>query len=240
MNCHPSSTYEVTRGTRRDADVVAIVSAACRYPGGCDSPDAFWEMMKRGRTGFRAAPPGRWPGWNRVGGFLEPPFPQAFDAAFFDIAPAEAIALDPQQRLLLEVGWRALEGAGIALDPGAGRTSREAPGKRGGPVAVGPHAGGTRKGISRSGRLAGGGPARPSRRRLHAGHSRTGVRLSGRRPRLSRVPCEGMRRRPGRGASRTSWLRGRLPKPSICARIMLTKPPCSTATPLGRPVEPEV
>jgi len=99
MNCHPSSTYGATPDTFRDADVVAIVSAACRYPGGCGDPEAFWEMMERGRTGFRAAPQGRSPGWNRIGGFLDAPFPHAFDAAFFDIAPAEAVGLDPQHRL---------------------------------------------------------------------------------------------------------------------------------------------
>ncbi|WP_443024275.1 beta-ketoacyl synthase N-terminal-like domain-containing protein [Sphingomonas sp. PR090111-T3T-6A] len=109
MNCHPSSTYDAARDTLRDADAVAIVSAACRYPGGCDDPEAFWDMMKRGRTGFRAAPQGCSPGWDRVGGFLDAPFPHAFDAAFFDIAPAEAVGLDSQHRLLLEVGWRALE-----------------------------------------------------------------------------------------------------------------------------------
>ena len=121
MNCHSSSRSRDTGAIHRDADAIAIVSAACRYPGGCEGADAFWELLKRGETGFRAAPAGRWPGWDRVAGFLDAPFPHAFEAAFFDVAPAEAIALDPQQRLLLEVGWRALEGAGIAITPQTGR-----------------------------------------------------------------------------------------------------------------------
>ena len=35
-----------------------------------------------------------------------------FDAAFFNLNPAEATATDPQQRLMLECAWEALESAG--------------------------------------------------------------------------------------------------------------------------------
>jgi len=35
-----------------------------------------------------------------------------FDAAFFGLSPAEAIATDPQQRLMLECAWEAMEAAG--------------------------------------------------------------------------------------------------------------------------------
>ena len=35
-----------------------------------------------------------------------------FDAAFFNLNPAEATATDPQQRLILECAWEALESAG--------------------------------------------------------------------------------------------------------------------------------
>jgi acyl transferase domain-containing protein len=115
-------------------EVIAIVGAACLYPGGCDDPDAFWDFLRRGGSAVREVPATRWardfydpdpdrPGKtaSRWGGFLPDPFPGAFDAAFFDISPKEAAALDPQQRLLLEVGWRALEDAGVALDPDRGK-----------------------------------------------------------------------------------------------------------------------
>ncbi|MEK7690017.1 MAG: polyketide synthase, partial [Bdellovibrionota bacterium] len=53
----------------------------------------------------------------RARGAIENPF--AFDAAFFDVNPAEAKLIDPQQRVLLEVAFDALESSaeGTGLDP---------------------------------------------------------------------------------------------------------------------------
>ncbi|MET9484028.1 SDR family NAD(P)-dependent oxidoreductase [Streptomyces sp. NPDC006638] len=104
-------------GTGRDD--IAVIGMACRYPGGVDSPDRLWELVSEGRDGVGEFPGNRdWhteelydPSFVRQGGFLHDA--DTFDAAFFGIRPAEAIAMDPQQRILLEVAWESIERAGI-------------------------------------------------------------------------------------------------------------------------------
>jgi len=99
---------------------IAIVGAACNYPGNCPDLDAFWRLLSEAGCGIGEVPEQRWPAsdyaWPRRAGFLPSYFPKDFDAAFFGVSPAEARGLDPQQRLLLETGWRALESAGIPVD----------------------------------------------------------------------------------------------------------------------------
>jgi len=105
---------------------IAIVGMGCRFPGGADDPESFWELLREGREAIREVPADRWDVEkyydpdatklgkmvSRYGGFLERV--DEFDAAFFGIAPREAAMMDPQQRLLLEVAWQALESGGIA------------------------------------------------------------------------------------------------------------------------------
>ncbi len=100
---------------------IAVIGMGCRFPGGADSPEAFWRILGQGRDAITEIPPDRWDGdaWGRgmpvdpsvrYGGFLDDVC--RFDAGFFGISPKEARSLDPQQRLLLEVSWEALENAG--------------------------------------------------------------------------------------------------------------------------------
>ncbi len=107
---------------------VAIVGMACRFPGGNNDPESFWQFLRSGGNAVREVPRDRWdidafydpnpgtPGkmYTRNGAFLDRV--DLFDPQFFGIAPREAIRLDPQQRLLLEVAWEALERSGIAPD----------------------------------------------------------------------------------------------------------------------------
>ena len=104
----------------REREPIAIVGYACRFPGAPDA-GAYWRLLHDGVDAVTTVPPERWdaeafydadpqaPGKmvTRAGGFL--PGVDRFDAAFFSIAPREAVAMDPQQRLLLEVAAEAFE-----------------------------------------------------------------------------------------------------------------------------------
>jgi acyl transferase domain-containing protein/SAM-dependent methyltransferase/acyl carrier protein len=111
----------------REREPIAIIGAACRLPGGCDTPEQFWRMLADGRDGVKAAPAERWPegfydpdpakpgkSYVREGGFLD--CIDRFDAQFFGISPREADQMDPQHRLALELAWEALEDTGQAAD----------------------------------------------------------------------------------------------------------------------------
>ncbi len=103
---------------------IAIIGLAARLP---QAPDLarFWENLCAGRDCIAEVPATRWDaaalfdedgdGYGttrqRWGGFLDDV--DAFDAAFFRIAPTEAKLMDPQERLLLEQTWHVLEDAAL-------------------------------------------------------------------------------------------------------------------------------
>ena len=116
------SELETTR--QQQSEPIAIIGVACRFPGGADSPEAYWELLRNGVDAITDIPSQRWsvaahydpdaeaPGkmYTRSGGFINEV--DQFDPQFFGISPREAHSLDPQQRLLLEVSYTALENAG--------------------------------------------------------------------------------------------------------------------------------
>ncbi|MHB8521714.1 MAG: SDR family NAD(P)-dependent oxidoreductase [Limisphaerales bacterium] len=111
---------------------IAIVGVSGRFPGARDL-GSFWQNLADGKSSITEVPPGRWlgekagaagaraldPAYIRWGGFLDGI--DEFDAAFFNIARAEAEQIDPQHRLLLQEGWKALEDAGYSQGELAGK-----------------------------------------------------------------------------------------------------------------------
>ncbi|GHF30019.1 hypothetical protein GCM10010218_09060 [Streptomyces mashuensis] len=114
------------------SEPIAVIGVGLRFPGGCDSLDAFDAFLREGRSGIVPLPRDRWDpdtftprdpadpaekGKIRTtgGGFLDRV--DLFDAGFFNISPKEAQYMDPQQRLLLETAWQALEHAGVDPTP---------------------------------------------------------------------------------------------------------------------------
>jgi epothilone polyketide synthase D len=117
---------------RLRSEPIAVIGMDCRFPGGADGPEAFWQLLQDGVDAIEEVPRQRWnidayydpepetPGKmnTRYGGFLRDI--DTFDPQFFGLSPRETFSLDPQQRLLLEVSWRALENAGCPPERLAG------------------------------------------------------------------------------------------------------------------------
>ncbi|KAL8808019.1 MAG: hypothetical protein Q9182_000297 [Xanthomendoza sp. 2 TL-2023] len=107
---------------------VAIIGLGCRFPGEANSPNRFYEMLLKQRSGWGEVPGDRYNAnsfWHpsderhgtvtfKGGHFLQDDI-GLFDAPFFSMTLAEANAMDPQQRMLLEVTYEAMENAGIPL-----------------------------------------------------------------------------------------------------------------------------
>src|SRR5512137_2661912 len=89
---------------------IAIIGIGCRFPGGVENPETFWQLLQNGTDAIVEVPKDRWdidayydpnpgtPGkmYTRYGGFLEQV--DRFDPLFFGISPKEATLMDPQQR----------------------------------------------------------------------------------------------------------------------------------------------
>src|SRR5689334_3981879 len=111
---------------RAQTEPIAICGIGCRFPGGANDPESFWQLLRDGRDAVTEVPHTRWDantngGSIRWGAFVENV--DQFDAAFFGISPREATHMDPQQRLVLEVAWEALEDAGQPVERLAGTST---------------------------------------------------------------------------------------------------------------------
>ncbi len=125
--------HDTAPGRLAPTRTVALIGAACRFPGHADTPEAFLCNLLDGRNHVGAVPPDRWAvdkfhnerdvaGKAHVGAghFLSDYDFRAFDADFFQLSPREVEFLDPQQRLLLELSWEAMEHAGLDVEALAG------------------------------------------------------------------------------------------------------------------------
>ncbi|MBK9135287.1 MAG: amino acid adenylation domain-containing protein [Betaproteobacteria bacterium] len=106
--------------TPTDAEPIAIVGMAGRFPGARDI-ESFWRLLDEGRESIRffaadeldASIPAALRGdaqYVRARGVVDDI--DRFDAGFFGIGPHEAELMDPQQRVFLELAWECLERSG--------------------------------------------------------------------------------------------------------------------------------
>ncbi|MCW7538524.1 SDR family NAD(P)-dependent oxidoreductase [Aquabacterium sp. A7-Y] len=124
---------EVNRKLEHErSEPIAIVGAACRYPGGIGSTQQLWQALSEGRDCIERMSDQRWP----MQRFLsdDPHQPGSiysdamglldgidrFDPAHFGLKLDEARHIDPQHRLLMEMVWETIEDAGHAVESYAG------------------------------------------------------------------------------------------------------------------------
>ena len=98
---------------------VAVVGAACRFPGANDV-NQFWDLLASEVSMVREPPSDRLnlntqrlsdrAGTNFWGNFIDDP--DSFDYRFFKKSSRETVSWDPEKRVLLEVVYQALESAG--------------------------------------------------------------------------------------------------------------------------------
>lgn len=104
---------------------IAIVGMACRFPGGGDDLDSFWEILEKGRDVHSKIPADRfdvnthYDSTGKMTNSTLTPYgcfvnePGLFDAAFFNMSAREALETDPMHRLALVTAHEALERAGF-------------------------------------------------------------------------------------------------------------------------------
>ena len=105
--------------SRYPPNSVAVVGAACRFPGANDV-NQFWDLLASEVSMVREPPSNRLNlntqrlsdrvGTKFWGNFIDDP--DSFDYRFFKKSSRETVSWDPEKRVLLEVVYEALESAG--------------------------------------------------------------------------------------------------------------------------------
>jgi acyl transferase domain-containing protein/acyl carrier protein len=120
MRTHP----DVAPAASSQDEPIAVVGAACRFPGEVRTLSSLWRLLMARRDTVREVPGERWEQAElaglpaqvaarlRLGCFLDDDV-YAYEPEFFGINAQEAPWVDPEHRLLAEVVWEALEHAGI-------------------------------------------------------------------------------------------------------------------------------
>jgi len=111
----------------RSRPAIAIIGIGCIFPGGANSPEAFWENIVGEKSAIGIVPPERWDPalyldvdrsapdrtYTEIGGFLES---FEFQSKRFRIPPKVAGQVDPVQQLTLTAVADALRDAGLQTD----------------------------------------------------------------------------------------------------------------------------
>jgi acyl transferase domain-containing protein/acyl carrier protein/2-polyprenyl-3-methyl-5-hydroxy-6-metoxy-1,4-benzoquinol methylase len=111
-----TETVKTSEPVYRHENDIAIIGMSGQF-GAANDLDAFWEVLKNGKSLIGDVPASRWQGYTNnegpkwTGSFLLDI--DKFDPVFFKISGNEAEMMDPQQRLFLEHCWKAIEDAAI-------------------------------------------------------------------------------------------------------------------------------
>lgn len=112
---------------------IAILGYSCRFPGGADNPEKYWDLLCQGYDAVTDIPKERFDVmeyYNPKRGVVGKTYTKSasfltcdikgFDNNHFEMSKVEATSIDPQYRMLLEVTWEALENAGIDINKAKG------------------------------------------------------------------------------------------------------------------------
>ncbi|SDO61612.1 type I polyketide synthase [Lentzea jiangxiensis] len=123
-----SATKTTLRANTAQGQEIAVVGMSCRFAGGSDTVDDYWQNLMQGKDLVSLAPADRWnaadyldldrtaPGkaYTQHGAFVTDI--AGWDAAFFGLSPQEARRTDPSFRLLMELVWEALEDSSLTAE----------------------------------------------------------------------------------------------------------------------------